>query len=82
MQVFASITRFFAAVLQRSSTDPRSILAQLRKTPYAQLDDTVRRLVRQCGAEQVRQAMVELIKEVPIQDFRVLKRVFFKHFAV
>jgi hypothetical protein len=60
---------------------PESMFLLLRRTPYAELDETVRMLVRNGPIEDVRKAMVELIKEAPLQDFRILKRVYFKHFA-
>jgi hypothetical protein len=68
--------------LKRSAPPgPRSILDQLRATPGERLDDAVRVLLARHPAEEVRAAMVELVKEAPLEGFQALKRVYFKHFA-
>jgi hypothetical protein len=66
---------------QRVVDGPQSAVDILRRTPYGDLDPTVRRLIQSHSSEEARQAMVELIKDAPLTDFRVLKRVYFKYFA-
>lgn len=60
---------------------PCSILDQLRAAPGERLGDAVRVLLVRHPAEEVRVAMVELMKEAPLEGFQTLKRVYFRHFA-
>jgi hypothetical protein len=60
---------------------PMSILDQLRTAPEGRLDEIVRVLMARHPAEEVRVAMVELVKELPLEGFPALKRVYFRHFA-
>ncbi len=60
---------------------PRTPLERLRATPVEQLDDAIRALLRTHAPEEVREAMVERLKEVPLSHFGQFKRTFFKFFA-
>ena len=51
----------------------------LKRTPIAQLEQTVAALKNQRPAEEIRKAMVELIARAPLADFDTLKHIYLKH---
>ncbi len=68
---------------RRENTDARLVqLAEvLRHTPAAKLDDKVTRLLTHLPPEDVRKALVELIKRTSEDDFAEIKTVYLKHFG-
>jgi hypothetical protein len=53
----------------------------LKRTPLAQLEETVRVLKQHRSAAEVRQAMIDLIATAPLAHFATLKGVFLAHCA-
>jgi len=53
----------------------------LKRTPLAQLEETVTALKQRQVAAEVRKAMVELIAHAPLADFDTLKHIYLKHFG-
>lgn len=53
----------------------------LKRTPLAQVEQTVEVLKKQRPSEEIRKAMVELIARAPLADFDTLKHVYLKHFG-
>jgi hypothetical protein len=56
-------------------------IAILRRTPLERLDETVRALKRRRSADEVRQAMLDLIAGAPLEHIGSLKAVFMAHCA-
>ena len=59
----------------------RTALDILRETPIEQLDDMVARLKKKRPAEEVCDAMMNLIASAPLSQFETLKYVYLRHFG-
>lgn len=58
-----------------------SAVERLKRTPLNQLEETVTALKQRQAANEVREAMVELIARAPLADFDTLKHIYLKHFG-
>ena len=61
------------------SDEQVSVVELLRRTPLAQLEQTVAALKKHSSTEDIRKAMVELIARAPLADFDTLKYIYLKH---
>jgi hypothetical protein len=67
--------------IKSKSDEQVSAVELLKRTPLAQVEQTVEVLKKQRPSEEIRKAMVELIARAPLADFDTLKHVYLKHFG-
>ena len=58
-----------------------TLLAKLRRTPVAELDETVERLKVETSYLELRKAFIDLIALAPLEDLGALKHVYLEHLA-
>ena len=70
---------------QRASDNADTRLARLaelfRQTPSGKLDEKVVRMLTELPSEDVRKALVEVIKRTSEDEFLAVKSVYLKHFG-